>query len=52
MHLSRGQRAKIADLAPNRQRFTLGVSIDAPGLILDFACFGLDAGVGSPMSAT
>lgn len=44
MNLSRGQRAKIADLIPNGQRFTLGLSIDAPGLILDFACFGLDAG--------
>ena len=42
MNLQRGQRAKIADLVPNGQRFTLGVVVNAPGLILDFACFGLD----------
>lgn len=42
MILSRGQRAKIADLVPNGQRFSLGLAIDAPGLTLDFACFGLD----------
>lgn len=43
MNLLRGQRAKITDLVPTGQRLTLGVAIDAPGLILDFACFGLDA---------
>ncbi len=43
MNFIRGQRAKIADLVPNGQRFTLGVTINAPGLIIDFACFGLDA---------
>lgn len=42
MNLTRGQRAKIADLVPNGQRFTLGVAIDAPGMTIDFACFGLD----------
>ena len=42
MNLARGQRAKIADLVPNGQRFTLGVAASAPGLTLDFACFGLD----------
>jgi len=42
MNLSCGQRTKIVDLIPNGQRFTLGVAIDAPGLILDFTCFGLD----------
>ncbi|MBK1717660.1 TerD family protein [Thiocystis violacea] len=44
MNFSRGQRAKITDLAPNGQRFSLGIAINAPGLIIDFACFGLDAG--------
>jgi tellurite resistance protein TerA len=43
MNLTCGQRAKIADLVPNGQRFTLGVAVNAPGLTLDFACFGLDA---------
>ncbi|MGQ9659659.1 MAG: TerD family protein [Thermochromatium sp.] len=43
MNLTRGQRAKIADLISNGRRFTLGLAIDAPGLILDFACFGLDS---------
>jgi tellurite resistance protein TerA len=43
MNLSRGQRAKIADLVPNGQRFTLGVAVNAPGLVIDIACFGLDA---------
>ena len=43
MNLTRGQRAKIADLVPNSQRFTLGVAINAPGMVIDFACFGLDA---------
>ncbi len=42
MNLTRGQRAKIADLVPNGQRFTLGVAIEAPGMVIDFACFGLD----------
>ncbi|MBB1125087.1 TerD family protein [Thiospirillum jenense] len=43
MQLSRGQRAKIADLIPNGQKLTLGISINAPHLVIDFACFGLDA---------
>lgn len=42
MKLSLGQRAKVADLVPNGQRFTLGVTANAPGLTIDFACFGLD----------
>ncbi|EIC21614.1 TerD family protein [Thiorhodovibrio frisius] len=43
MDLKLGQRAKVADLVPNGQRFTLGVAIEAPGMTIDFACFGLDA---------
>ncbi|NEX21037.1 tellurium resistance protein [Thiorhodococcus mannitoliphagus] len=43
MDLTRGQRAKIADLVPGGQQFTLGVTAEAPGLVIDFACFGLDA---------
>jgi tellurite resistance protein TerA len=42
MNLSRGQRAKIVDLVPNARTFTVGVAASAPGLTLDFACFGLD----------
>jgi stress response protein SCP2 len=44
MNLSRGQRAKIADVIPNGQTFTVGVTANAPGLVIDFACFGLDGG--------
>ncbi|MBK5930641.1 TerD family protein [Halochromatium salexigens] len=43
MDLTRGQRAKITDLIANGERFRLGVAIQAPGLSIDFACFGLDA---------
>ncbi|WPL19670.1 General stress protein 16U [Thiorhodovibrio winogradskyi] len=43
MDMKLGQRAKITDLVPNGQRFTLGVTIEAPGMVIDFACFGLDA---------
>ncbi|MBK1648956.1 TerD family protein [Rhabdochromatium marinum] len=43
MDLQLGQRAKVADLVPNGQRFTLEVAIEAPRMVLDFACFGLDA---------
>jgi stress response protein SCP2 len=43
LSLARGQRAKLADLLPNAERFTLGVAVQAPGLAIDFACFGLDA---------
>ena len=43
MDLTRGQRAKIADLVPGGQALSLGVSIEAPGLVVDIACFGLDA---------
>jgi tellurite resistance protein TerA len=43
MNLSRGQRAKIADLIPEGQTFTVGVTANAPGLVIDFACFGLDS---------
>jgi stress response protein SCP2 len=43
MDLSRGQRAKIVDLIPNARSFTVGVAASAPGLVIDFSCFGLDA---------
>ncbi|MBK1721654.1 TerD family protein [Thiocystis violacea] len=43
MNLTRGQRAKIADLVPGGQSLILGVAAEAPGLVIDFACFGLDA---------
>lgn len=43
MDLTRGQRAKITDLIANGERFGLGVAIQAPGLSIDVACFGLDA---------
>lgn len=43
MDLTRGQRAKITDLIANGERFRLGVAIQAPGLGIDYACFGLDA---------
>ncbi|MBK5939349.1 TerD family protein [Halochromatium roseum] len=43
MDLTRGQRAKITDLIANGEHFRLGVAIQAPGLSIDVACFGLDA---------
>ncbi|WP_202901162.1 vWA domain-containing protein [Methylocaldum szegediense] len=43
LNLLRGQRAKIADLIPNGQTFMVGVTVNAPGLVIDFACFGLDS---------
>ena len=42
MKLSRGQRARLAELVPNGQRLSLGIGIEAPGLVTDVACFGLD----------
>lgn len=41
--LACGQRTKLAELVPNGQRFRLGVTVNAPGLTIDIACFGLDA---------
>lgn len=43
MQLTRGQRARLADLIASGERLNLGVSLDAPGLTIDIACFGLDA---------
>ncbi len=40
--LACGQRAKLAELVPNGQRFRLGVTVNAPGLTIDIACFGLE----------
>jgi stress response protein SCP2 len=42
MDIQRGQRVKIADLAPGGD-FVVGLNIAAPGLEIDFSCFGLDA---------
>lgn len=43
MDLTRGQRAKIADLVPGGQQLSIGVAAEGSGLVIDFACFGLDA---------
>lgn len=43
MKIQRGQRVKIADLAAGGSEFVVGLNIDAPGLEIDFSCFGLDA---------
>jgi len=42
MNLSRGQRVKNADLVPDSQEFRLGVSVNTPGWVVDFACFRPD----------
>ena len=52
MNLSRGQRAKIADLIPNGQTFMVGVTVNAPGLVIDFACFGWTDRASSPTNVT
>ncbi|WP_246237569.1 TerD family protein [Caldichromatium japonicum] len=43
MNLARGQRIKLIDLIPGGQRLNIGVSIEAAGMAIDVACFGLDA---------
>lgn len=43
MNIAKGQRLSLAQLVPNdEQVFRITVKINAPGLIIDFACFGLD----------
>ncbi len=41
--LTRGQRLKLTDLVPDHQAFQLGMAGQGPGLVIDFAGFGLDA---------
>ncbi len=43
MNLLRGQRLKLADLIDVSSLFTIEAVVDAPRLMLDFSCFGLDA---------
>jgi stress response protein SCP2 len=43
MQINQGQRAKLSDLFAGAPQFSVELSIDAPGLTLDFACFGVDA---------
>ncbi len=52
MNLTLGQRAKIADLVPNGQRFTLGVAVNAPGMISISPVLAWMARVSFPMIAT
>ena len=41
----RGQRAKLAQLAPATTRFTLELRVQSAAIsVFDFVCFGLDAG--------
>lgn len=43
MNLLRGQRLKLADLIDVISLFTIEAIVDAPTLMVDFSCFGLDA---------
>lgn len=43
MDLLQGQRVKLADIGANVAGTTLELSIQAPGVTLDFSCFGIDA---------
>ncbi|MFJ3788688.1 TerD family protein [Kitasatospora sp. NPDC090091] len=40
--LTKAARVRIADLTPGTELY-LGVHLDAPGLVIDVSCFGLDA---------
>lgn len=42
MNLLRGQRLKLADLIDVSSLFTIEAVVDAPTLMLDFSCFGLE----------
>ena len=42
MDIRLGQRVKIADLLPGAGKFSIGLKIEAPGLVIDLSCFGLD----------
>lgn len=43
MQISRGQRLKLADLGLDGQPFSIALTLANSGLVLDSACFGLDA---------
>jgi tellurite resistance protein TerA len=43
VEISRGQRLKLTDIIPNGQTCGIGLAIQAPGLTLDYSCFGIDA---------
>lgn len=43
MNLHRGQRIRLAEVLDPKRPFAIGVGISAPGLAVDFVCFGLDA---------
>lgn len=43
MDIARGQRIKLQDLVPSGTRFDFDLQLDAGGISLDTACFGLDA---------
>ncbi|NJM13471.1 MAG: VWA domain-containing protein [Synechococcaceae cyanobacterium SM1_2_3] len=46
MNIAKGQRLPVAQIIAGATRFQLGLSASAPGMTLDFACFGLNgAGV-------
>lgn len=44
MQIARGQRLKLADLGLAGQPFSIALSLAKAGLVVDAACFGLDAG--------
>lgn len=43
MQISRGQRVKLADLGLDGQPFSIALTLANGGLVVDSACFGLDA---------
>lgn len=43
MQISRGQRLKLADLGLDGQPFSISLTLASGGLVVDSACFGLDA---------
>lgn len=42
MQISRGQRLKLGDIGIENRPFAIQLDLDAGGLVLDVACFGLD----------
>ncbi len=44
MQIEKGQRIALSALAITDQRFEVHIAASAPGLEIDIACFGLDAG--------
>ena len=43
MQIARGQRLKLADLGLDGQPFSIALTLADGGLVVDSACFGLDA---------